>query len=83
MGTNKGHADPQIREIIQHIMHPNYKPSSVYNDIGLYRLKTPVQFNQFILPVCINTEIQEVVNQSAVAIGWGRTGSGIYFTLRT
>jgi len=79
LGSNKGAADPQVREIVQRILHPNYKPPSMYNDIGLYRLRTPVQFNRFIFPTCINTEAQLTTKQ-ATAIGWGRTSSGfIYF----
>lgn len=77
MGTDKGNADPQVREIVERILHPNYMTTSVYNDIGLYRLNAPVKFNQFILPICINTEMELVANQ-AIAIGWGRTDSGIY-----
>jgi len=77
LGSNKGAADPQVREIIQRILHPNYKPPSMYNDIGLYRLSKPVQFNRFIFPTCINTEVQLTTKQ-AIAIGWGRTSSGFY-----
>jgi len=77
LGSNKGAADPQVREIVQRILHPNYKAPSMYNDIGLYRLSTPVQFNRFVFPACINTEVQLTAKQ-AIAIGWGRTSSGFY-----
>ncbi|XP_026808260.1 venom protease-like [Rhopalosiphum maidis] len=74
IGSNEGDADPQVREIVQRILHPNYKPPSMYNDIGLYRLNTPVQFNRFILPVCINSD-EQLTTKQAIAIGWGRTSS--------
>ncbi|XP_022176319.1 serine protease snake-like [Myzus persicae] len=74
LGSNEGAADPQVREIVQRVLHPNYKPPSMYNDIGLYRLSTPVQFNRFIFPACINNEEQLTAKQ-AIAIGWGRTSS--------
>ncbi|KAF0750907.1 serine protease snake-like [Aphis craccivora] len=74
IGSNEGAADPKIREIVERILHPNYKPPSMYNDIGLYRLSTPVKFNQFILPVCLNSE-EQLTTKQAIAIGWGRTSS--------
>jgi len=77
IGSNEGAADPKIREIVERILHPNYKPPSMYNDIGLYRLSTPVKFNQFILPVCLNSE-EQLTTKQAIAIGWGRTSSGFY-----
>lgn len=77
LGSNKGAANPQVREIVQRILHPNYKPPSMYNDIGLFRLSTPVQFNRFVFPACINTEVHLTAKQ-AIAIGWGRTSSGFY-----
>ncbi|VVC38436.1 Serine proteases, trypsin family, serine active site,Peptidase S1, PA clan,Serine proteases, trypsin [Cinara cedri] len=67
--------DTQIVEIVRSILHPDYKPPSVYNDIGLYQLNAPVQFNQFILPICLNTAEIQLDIEEAVAIGWGRTGS--------
>lgn len=75
MGSGGGNADPQVREIVQRILHPDFYPPSVYNDIGLYRMNSPVQFNQFIMPICLNTE-KELFVKEAIAIGWGRTDSG-------
>lgn len=77
MGSDVGDSDPQIREIVKRILHPNYKPPSVYNDIGIFRLNAPVQFSQFILPICLNTETQLAVEQNLIAVGWGRIGPGI------
>jgi transmembrane serine protease 9 len=81
IGSDVEETDPQIREIVQRIVHPNYEPPSVYNDIGLFRLNAPVQFNRFILPICLNTETQLTTEQNLIAIGWGRTGPGILLLL--
>lgn len=69
--------DVQIREVVRSILHPNYEPPSVYNDLGLYLLNASVQFNRFVLPVCLNTAEMRLEAKEAIAIGWGRTGSGI------
>lgn len=82
LSLEEENTDPQIREIITRIVHPNYKPPSMYNDIGLYRLNTPVKFSRFIFPVCLNSETK-LNTEQAVAIGWGRTDSGIIYALRT
>lgn len=76
IGSNVEDADPQIREIVQRIVHPNYEPPSVYNDIGLFRLNASVQFNRFVLPICLNAETQLATEQNVIAVGWGRTGPG-------
>lgn len=76
--TDDEKQDVQIREVVRSILHPNYKPPSVYNDIGLYLLNASVQFNRFVLPVCLNTAEMQLEAKEAIAIGWGRTGSGIY-----
>lgn len=72
-----GRADvrAQIRKIVRRTVHPDYKPPSAYNDIGLYRLNEPVRFDRFVLPVCVDTGTP-LAGRRAVAIGWGRTGSG-------
>ncbi|XP_050433648.1 venom protease-like isoform X2 [Adelges cooleyi] len=74
LGTSNGDGDPQIREFIMRIEHPDYKPSSLYNDIGLYLLNASVNFNTYILPACLNTRMDVTANQ-VTAIGWGRTDS--------
>lgn len=67
-------------EIIERVVHPNYNPSYVYNDIGLFRLETEVVFSAFVRPICINTD-QSLNFKTASATGWGRIRSSefIYF----
>lgn len=41
-------------EIEQHIIHPDYKPPSMYNDIALFKVSTEVKFSSSVRPICLN-----------------------------
>lgn len=71
-------ARPKDYEIVQHVLHPDYKPPSRYNDIALFRLKTNVEFSAYIKPICLNTDpLLTPPKQTALATGWGRTSLGM------
>ncbi|KAL2087427.1 hypothetical protein ACEWY4_016255 [Coilia grayii] len=40
-------------EVELYITHRHYIPETYHNDIALIKLKTPIQFNRFILPACL------------------------------
>ncbi|XP_022170994.1 venom protease-like isoform X2 [Myzus persicae] len=57
--------------IVEHIIHPDYKPPLLYNDIALFRLEREVEFSEKVRPICLNsdpylTPIKQIVT------GWGR-----------
>ena len=63
----------------QVLTHPEYrydpKLIRVYNDIGLLRLETPVDFNRYpnIRPACLPTDLnQDYVGRTAIIAGWGK-----------
>lgn len=59
-------------EVDEAIPHPNYKKTEKYDDIGLIRMKQPVQFSEFIRPACLSeTSGREL--REAIATGWGKT----------
>lgn len=58
--------------IVQVIRHPDYKPSSKYNDIALIELERDVEFTDYIKPACLWTTFN-VNYTSGVATGWGLT----------
>lgn len=62
------------------IPHPKYSAMSKYDDIALFELAQNVQFNQFIRPACVNTNIN-VTWQNALASGYGQLSFGM--TLHT
>uniref|UniRef100_A0A1B6LJF7 Peptidase S1 domain-containing protein n=1 Tax=Graphocephala atropunctata TaxID=36148 RepID=A0A1B6LJF7_9HEMI len=75
MDDSAGLAQSEEYEIIERINHPQYRSPSVYNDIALYKLGKTVQFNEYIRPICLQTEHQ-FPNTYAIATGWGRTEWG-------
>lgn len=58
--------------IAQVIRHPDYKPSSKYNDIALLELDRDVPFSDYIKPACL-WQTFDVNYSSGIATGWGLT----------
>ncbi|XP_030369256.1 serine protease 7 [Scaptodrosophila lebanonensis] len=59
-------------------VHPEYKEHSSYkyNDIAIIKLKHPVSFTHFIMPICLPNNTAEtpfVEGQTFSVSGWGRT----------
>lgn len=57
------------------MIHPYYKPPARYNDIALIKLDRPVKFNDYIKPICLETN-ENLNNTFPVATGWGQVGFG-------
>lgn len=71
---NQDHAQPQEYEITEIIQHPEFrKPNRYNNDIALYKLDRDVVFNEFIRPICLQTD-NEFETSAATLTGWFRTG---------
>lgn len=64
---------PTIIDVVQIIYHPDFSTINQYfNDIALFRLATPITFNEKIYPVRLSN--QGLVTPSGVAarlLGWG------------
>nr|2OLG_A Chain A, Pro-phenoloxidase activating enzyme-I [Holotrichia diomphalia] len=74
--------DLGIEETIQ---HPDYVDGSKdrYHDIALIRLNRQVEFTNYIRPVCLPQPNEEVqVGQRLTVVGWGRTETGQYSTIK-
>ncbi|CAH1405889.1 unnamed protein product [Nezara viridula] len=66
-------AMPVNKTIVDIIVYPEYKDNQVYHDIALFKLDSKVQFNGFVLPVCLQSE-RHIQQTKANFTGWGRTG---------
>ncbi|KAK9889382.1 hypothetical protein WA026_004657 [Henosepilachna vigintioctopunctata] len=62
----------QMFSVIERISHPDYSPMSKYNDIALLKLDRPVEFSEYVLPICLSTSPFDV-NNRLIATGWGKT----------
>lgn len=63
-------------EIAEIIKHPDYKPPSVYNDIALLRLASPVKLSDKIRPACLDENQGWPKDTQVSATGWGRLSFG-------
>ena len=52
------------------ILHENYNPTTIDNDIAILKLKTPLTFNANVQRACL-PEASFVPSGKAVASGWG------------
>lgn len=68
-------AYPQDYGISQKIAHPNYHSPSQYHDIALLKLNRQVDFNDYIIPICLETN-RNLPNTNFIATGWGKTETG-------
>merc|ERR1712088_720243 len=58
------------------IAHPNFRPNGFYNDVAIFTLKQPVQFSQYIQPICLPTgrySKEDFTHTLPLALGWGTT----------
>lgn len=46
-------SEVQDRQAEAIIIHPEYNASTLYNDIAILKLETPVQFNNYVRPCCL------------------------------
>jgi len=61
--------------IVEHIIHPDYKPPSLYNDIALFRLENDVEFSEKVRPICLNSDLY-TTPLKLIVTGWGRISTG-------
>lgn len=64
------------RKVSKVIVHPNYNPSQIKNDIALMKLDTPVTYSDQIVPVCVPKKEEDYANKASYATGWGSLRSG-------
>ncbi|XP_070783797.1 chymotrypsin-like protease CTRL-1 [Enoplosus armatus] len=63
------------RTVSQIIVHPDYNNTLFNNDIALMKLSSPVNFTDYIRPVCLASNSSQFHNSTPCwATGWGRLG---------
>ncbi|XP_063914152.1 brachyurin-like isoform X2 [Zophobas morio] len=56
-----------------YILHPDYNPNTLENDIGLIKLRAPVTFTMYIKPVDFLPNYELVPNTAGImTMGWGQ-----------
>ncbi|KAK2863571.1 hypothetical protein Q5P01_003104 [Channa striata] len=64
--------------VTQVIKHPNFDPIKVFNDITLLKLSSPVNFTNYIWPICLAASDSTFYTGTNVWVtGWGKTEDGV------
>ncbi|XP_068085905.1 venom protease-like [Anabrus simplex] len=66
-------ANPQLLNVQDRILHPEYKPPSRYDDIALIKLEKEVKMDAYTRPACLNTR-PDIWVKTAIATGFGKVG---------
>ncbi|XP_026808312.1 venom protease-like isoform X2 [Rhopalosiphum maidis] len=64
-------ARPKDYRIVRQVIHPCFKPPSNYNDIALFQLEKNVEFSEYVMPICLNSD-PSLEPQMQVATSWGK-----------
>ncbi|XP_044267832.1 brachyurin-like [Tribolium madens] len=54
------------------VIHPNFDPISLQNDIGLIKLRLPVEYNDYVRQIRFLPTFRLQDGASTIAIGWGQ-----------
>ncbi|GBP26636.1 Proclotting enzyme [Eumeta japonica] len=57
--------------VVEIRQHKEFQLSNYHNDIAILKLHRPAVFNSYVWPICLPPLGLQLVNQSAVVIGWG------------
>lgn len=63
------HQDRVVKEVV---VHENFNPNSLYNDIALLVLEEPVQLTENVDVVCLPAQGEVIDNSKCYASGWGK-----------
>lgn len=64
--------DAEILNVSKTIVHPDYKPSINYHDIGLLKVEPEILLNALSRPICLTMSKEKPVSKVFVS-GWGKT----------
>lgn len=81
----------QVHDIERIITHENYSTTNLWHDIALIRLKQPIEFSEYVSPICLPTSdtLSTLNKKAATVAGWGLTEAGkqsktkYFFFIRT
>jgi len=69
-------AHQQQRLIERVFIHPNFVKKTFNNDIALVKMRSEVEFSDFIRPVCLPSWDRSYNGQNTIVVGWGKLSEG-------
>lgn len=67
------HIEKKVKRVVR---HRGFDSRTLYNDVALLTMDSPVTFTKSIRPICLPTGNAAYVGQSATVIGWGSLREG-------
>ncbi|CAK1589942.1 unnamed protein product [Parnassius mnemosyne] len=71
----------QIRLVEEIIVHPQYNASSFSRDVAILKLIEPVQYTDYVRPICIwpdnQIDLNNVIGKKGSVVGWGFDETGV------
>ncbi|XP_067015707.2 uncharacterized protein [Anabrus simplex] len=65
----------QNRQVAEVHVHPEYNSSDFRSDVAVLTLSSPVDYTQFVRPVCLwgedSTDLRDVEGREGYVVGWG------------
>lgn len=74
--SNPGIQDSQVAAILP---HPEYNSQTYANDIAILKLLNPATFSDFVRPICLwgdGQDLEGVLNKPGTVVGWGFDHTG-------
>lgn len=63
----------QVRAAVDAMVHPDYNPALLHNDIAIVELSSPVDITDFVRTICLwseDTSIQKMYGKIGSVVGW-------------
>nr|CAI5819317.1 unnamed protein product [Callosobruchus analis] len=67
----------QERDVSSIIIHEDFNPMTVFNDVALLILKSPIKPAPHIGTICLPVQDQEIESSSCFVTGWGKDAFGL------
>lgn len=62
----------QDREIVRITIHPEFRNSSLWNDVAVLNLREPVTYSPNVDTICLPRPNEQFLNNECVVTGWGK-----------
>jgi len=69
-------AHQELRFIEKVFINPHFVKKTFNNDIALIKMKSKVDFTDYIRPVCLPSKDRSYNNHSTIVVGWGKLSEG-------
>ncbi|XP_011867305.1 PREDICTED: serine proteinase stubble-like isoform X2 [Vollenhovia emeryi] len=67
------------RGVASYKLHPDEQWRNADSDLAIVTLKTPVEYNPFIKPICLwsgSTNLDDIIGKTSYIVGWGKDKLG-------